>query len=86
MNGKSESEVVLDWVTLAQPGGRWSSSVSPNHFMTLIGHLSHHLHWNTVDLVKNKIQTIYMSSCTILSRVPVLSLPNDVNCPARRES
>lgn len=78
-NGRSESEVALDWATLAQPGGRWSSSASPNHFMTLIGHLSHHFHWHKVDLVKNKIQTIQMSSPTILSRVPVLSLPNNVS-------
>lgn len=78
-NGRSGLEVALDWVTPAQPGGRWSSPASPDHLMTLNGHLSHHFHWHTVDPVKNKIQTSYMASSTILSWVPVLSLPKDVS-------
>lgn len=78
-NGRSGLEVALDWVTLAQPGGTWSSPAGPDHFMTLNGHLSHYFQWHKADPVKNKIQTIYMASSTILSWVPVLSLPNDVS-------
>lgn len=72
-------EIALGWVTLAQPGRRWSSPASPNHFMTLNGHLSHHFHWHKVGPVKNKTQTICMASSTIFSWVLVLSLPNNVS-------